>query len=110
MSDLLHDRARSVFPTPKDTSVPVGPAALATGTPISHGSQMQKGQYSSGKQSYWCIANNNKLSEELIAYFPITVICAPDTNFRKKTSVCRHNEVNKAVQIGSLQCWYYWWE
>jgi hypothetical protein len=33
--------------------------------------------------------------EELIAYFPFTVM---------------RNEDNRTIQFGRLQCWYYWWE
>jgi hypothetical protein len=29
---------------------------------------------------------------------------------RKKTSVTMHNEVNKTMQFGRLQCYYYWWD
>jgi hypothetical protein len=30
-----------------------------------------------------------------------------DTTSRKETSACTRNEVNKTIQFGRLQCWYY---
>jgi hypothetical protein len=45
--------------------------------------------------------------EELISYFPFTIILVYDRNSRKKALVCMHNEVNKTMQFGRLQCRYY---
>jgi hypothetical protein len=53
---------------------------------------------------------NKNVWEELIAYFPFTVIVVSDTTYRKKTLVCMRNEVNKAIQVWRLQCRYYGWE
>jgi hypothetical protein len=52
--------------------------------------------------------NNQKFMEELIAYFPFTVIWVSHAS-RKETLVCMCNEVNKTIQFWRLQCWYYWW-
>jgi hypothetical protein len=51
-----------------------------------------------------------KFLEELIASFPFTVNWVSDMTSRKKTLICMRNEVNKTIQFGRLQCWYYWWE
>jgi hypothetical protein len=51
---------------------------------------------------------NKKFWEELIAYFPFTVISVCNTS-RKKTLVCMCNEVNQTT-FERLQYWYYWWE
>jgi hypothetical protein len=50
---------------------------------------------------------HKKFWEELIAYFPFTVILVSDTIRRKKASVRMRNEVNKKVQFGKLQCSFY---
>jgi hypothetical protein len=56
------------------------------------------------------VFGNKKFLEELIAYFPITLIWVSDTiSGRKKTTICMWNEVNKTIQFGRLQCWYNWW-
>jgi hypothetical protein len=47
---------------------------------------------------------NKKFSEELIPYFPFTVILVSDTRSRKKTLARMRNEVNKTIQFGRLQC------
>jgi hypothetical protein len=52
---------------------------------------------------------NKKFLEEFIPYIPFTAIWVPHTS-RKKTFVCTCNEINKTIQFGRLQCWYYWWE
>jgi hypothetical protein len=62
----------------------------------------------------WCLShisinayNYKKFWEELVTYFPFTVIWIYDMTSRKKTSVCICNETNKTIQFGRLQCWYY---
>jgi hypothetical protein len=45
-------------------------------------------------------------SEELIAYFPFTVLLVSDKR-RKKNLVSMCNEVNKTIIFGRLQCWFY---
>jgi hypothetical protein len=52
---------------------------------------------------------NKEFWKVLIVYFPFIVTWVSDTTRRKKTLVCMHNEVNKTVQFGRLQCWCYWW-
>jgi hypothetical protein len=52
---------------------------------------------------------NKKFSEELIAYFPFTIILVSDKTCTKKTWVHIHNEVKKTIQYWRLQCFYYWW-
>jgi hypothetical protein len=49
--------------------------------------------------------DNRKFWEELIAYFPFTVILVSDTS-RKKTLVCMRNEFNKTKKFWRLQCCY----
>jgi hypothetical protein len=44
------------------------------------------------------------------AFFPSTVIWVSVARNRKKTLVYMRNEVNKRIQFGRIQCWYYWWE
>jgi hypothetical protein len=39
----------------------------------------------------------------------LSVIWVPDITSREKTLVGMCNEVNKTIQFGKLQCWYYWW-
>jgi hypothetical protein len=55
-----------------------------------------------------CLANKNKkFWEEVIAYFLFTMTLISDATSRKKTLVCVHNEINKRIQVGRLQCWHY---
>jgi hypothetical protein len=61
-------------------------------------------------QTWENLWRNKKIWEELFAYFSFTVIWISDTIIKKKTSVCMHNEANKTIQFGRLQCWYYWWK
>jgi hypothetical protein len=49
---------------------------------------------------------NKNFWEELIVYFPFTIILISDTTSRKNTLVC----MRKTIWFGRLQCWYYWWE
>jgi hypothetical protein len=46
---------------------------------------------------------NNKLWEELIAYFSFTAILVSDRS-TKKTLVYMRNEANKTTKFGRLQC------
>jgi hypothetical protein len=48
---------------------------------------------------------NKKFWEELIAYFPFTVILVFVMTSIKKTLVYIHNEVKKTSQFWRLQCW-----
>jgi hypothetical protein len=48
---------------------------------------------------------DKKFWEELIVYIPFTLISVSDT-CRKKLLVFMHNEVNKTMQLGRLQCGY----
>jgi hypothetical protein len=41
-----------------------------------------------------------KFCEELIAYFPFTVILVSDTTSRKKALVYTRNKINKTIQSG----------
>jgi hypothetical protein len=45
---------------------------------------------------------NKKFWEELIAYFPFTVILISVTTSRKKTSACTRKEVNETIQFWRL--------
>jgi hypothetical protein len=45
---------------------------------------------------------NKKFQEELIAYFPFTVILVSDITSREKTLVYRHNEAHGSIVVKAL--------
>jgi hypothetical protein len=49
------------------------------------------------KRKTFSFQEKQEFCEELIAYFPFTVICVFDATSRKKTYICMHNEVNKTL-------------
>jgi hypothetical protein len=53
---------------------------------------------------------NKKFWEELIVYFPFTIIWVSGMTSKKKTLVSMRNKVNKTIQIVWLHCWCYWWK
>jgi hypothetical protein len=57
----------------------------------------------------WDYSINNKLWEQVVAYFPISTIWVFNRR-DENTWICTLNEVSTMIQSEMLQCWYYWKE